>query len=159
VELGAGYPFQDDHRTGANWTAPVGSDFSTSCATFYPKQSTTACEHTATPAVCEKAEVADTDQALRQNVDQESAQELISGDRHDFLLAAMRIVFPAKRDSIILKRNQSMVGDGDAVGIASEIVQNMFGTAEGWLGVDDPVLMEELSEKLAKTTWFSKTLE
>ena len=52
-----------------------------------------------------------------------------------------------------------MVGDGDAVRIASEIVQNMLGTAEGWLGVDDPVLMEELSEKLAKTTWLSKTLE
>ncbi|HUC30433.1 MAG TPA: hypothetical protein VMR80_12635 [Candidatus Acidoferrum sp.] len=92
-------------------------------------------------------------------MDQESSQELICGDRHDLLLTAVRVVFPAKRDSIILERNQSMVGDGDAVRIASEIVQNMLGTAEGWLGVDDPVLMEELSEKLAKTTWLSKTLE
>jgi len=71
----------------------------------------------------------------------------------------MRIVFPAKRDSIIVERNQSMVGDGDAVRVASEIVQNMLGTAEGWLGIDDPVLMKELSEKLAKATWLSKTLE
>ena len=47
----------------------------------------------------------------------------------------------------------------DAVRIASEIVQNMLGTAEGWLGIDDPVLVEELSEKLAKATWLSKTLE
>ena len=86
-------------------------------------------------------------------------QELICGDRHDLLLAAVRIVFPAKRDSIILERHQSMVGDGDAVRIASEIVQNMLGTAEGWLGIDDPVLVEELSEKLAKATWLSKTLE
>src|SRR3984893_13288320 len=76
-----------------------------------------------------------------------------------FLLAAVRIVFPAKRDSIILERHQSMVGDGDAVRIAGEIVQKMFGTAEGWLGIDDPVLVEELSEKLAKATWLSKTLE
>jgi len=130
-----------------------------SCATLYPKQSTTACEHTATPVVCGKAEVADADQALRQNVDQESAQKLICGDRHDLLLATVCIVFPAKRDPIILERNQSMVGDGDAVRIASEIVQNMLGTAEGWLGIDDPVLVEELSEKLAKATWLSKTLE
>src|ERR1700730_2999722 len=76
-----------------------------------------------------------------------------------FLLAAVRIVFPAKRDSIILKRHQSMVGDGDAVRIAGEIVQNMLGTAEGWLGIDDPVLVEEPSDKLAKATWLSKTLE
>jgi hypothetical protein len=103
--------------------------------------------------------VADADQALRQNVDQESAQKLICGHCHDLLLAAVRIVFPEKRDSIILERNQSMVGDGDAVRIASEIVQNMLGTAEGWLGIDDPVLAKELSEKPWKATWLDKTLE
>jgi hypothetical protein len=86
-------------------------------------------------------------------VDQEAAQELICGDRHDFLLAAVGIVFPAKRDPIILERHQSMVGDGDAVRIAGEIIQNVLGTAERWLGIDDPVLVEELSEKLAKATW------
>lgn len=101
----------------------------------------------------------DADQALGQNVDQESAQELICRNGNNLLLTAVRIVFPAKRDSIVLKRNQSMVGDGDAVRIASEIVQNMLGTAEGWLGVDDPILAKELSEELAKTTWLSKTLE
>jgi hypothetical protein len=78
-------------------------------------------------------------------VDQESAQELICGERHDLLLATVRIVFPAKRDLIVLERNQSMIGDGDAVRIASEIVQNMLGTAEGGLGIDDPVLAKELS--------------
>jgi hypothetical protein len=51
-------------------------------------------------------------------VDQESAEELICGDRPDLLLAAVRIVFPAKRDAIILERNQSMIGDGDAMRIA-----------------------------------------
>jgi hypothetical protein len=71
-------------------------------------------------------------------VNEKTSQKLIGGDRHDFLLAAVGIVFIEKRDLIILKRNQAMVGDGDAVRIASEIVQNMLGTAEGWLGVDDP---------------------
>jgi hypothetical protein len=94
--------------------------------------------------------VADADQALGQNMDQEAAQELLCGDRHDLLSAAVRIVFPEKRDPIIPERNRSMVGDGDAVRLTSEIVQNMLGTAEGWLGMDDPVLVEALSEKLAK---------
>ena len=103
--------------------------------------------------------MADADQPFRENVDQESAQKLISGNRHDLLLTALCVVFPAKRDSVILESHQSMVGDGDAVRIAGKIVQNMLGTAEGWLGIDDPVLVEELSEKLAKATWLSKTLE
>ena len=159
MKLATGHPFDDEHGTGANRTAQLGGDLGISCTVVCTEQSTAACEHTATPAVGEKAEVADADQALGQNVDQESAQELICGDRHDLLLAAVRIVFPAKRDSIILERHQSMVGDGDAVRIAGEIVQNMLGTAEGWLGIDDPVFAEELSEKLAKATWLSKTLE
>src|SRR6266571_8475348 len=131
MKLATGHPFDDEHGTGANRTAQLGSDVRMSWATLYAKQGTAAYEHTATPAVGEKSEVADADQALGQNVDQEAAQELICGDRHDLLLAAVRIVFPAKRDAVILKRNQSMVGDGDAVRIASEIVQNMVGTAEG----------------------------
>jgi hypothetical protein len=159
VKLAAGHPFDDDHRTAANGTAQRDGDLSMSCTVTCPEQDTAACEHTATPAVGEKAEVPDADQALGQNVDQESAQKLVCGNGHNLLLAAVCIVFPAKRDSIILERHQSMVGDGDAVRIASEIVQNMLGAAEGWLGIDDPVLVEELSEKLAKTTRLSKTLE
>jgi hypothetical protein len=68
-------------------------------------------------------------------------------------------VSPAKAHLSVVEAQQSSVGDGDAVRIAGEIVQNMLGTAEGWLGIDDPVLVEELSEKQAKATWLSKTLE
>ena len=52
-----------------------------------------------------------------------------------------------------------MVGDGDAVRIAGEIVQNMLRIAEGWLGIDDPVLLEELSKELANATRIDQTLE
>src|SRR6266496_124273 len=159
MKLATGHPFDDDHRTAANRTAHLGRDLSMSFAVVCTKQSPAPCEHTAMPAVGKKAEVADADQTLRQNVDQESAQKLIYGDCHDLLLAAVRIVFPEKRDPIIVERNQSMVGDGDAVRIASEIVQNMLGTAEGWLGIDDPVLAKELSEKCSKVTWLHNTLE
>lgn len=37
--------------------------------------------------------------------------------------------------------------DGAAVGVAGKIVENVFGSSEGRLGVDDPLLPEELSEK------------
>ena len=52
-----------------------------------------------------------------------------------------------------------MVRDGNAMGVARQVVENVFSAAEGWLGIDDPVLVEELSEKLAKAMWLSKTLE
>jgi hypothetical protein len=51
-------------------------------------------------------------------MDQESSQKLICGNRQSLFLTAPRIVFPTKRDTIILERNQSMIGDGDAMRIA-----------------------------------------
>ncbi|MFZ1009336.1 MAG: hypothetical protein WAN65_21015 [Candidatus Sulfotelmatobacter sp.] len=76
-----------------------------------------------------------------------------------FCLPPWALVLPAKRHSIILKGDESMVGDRDAMGIAREIMQNMFGTAEGRLGVDDPVLLEKLSQKPAEATWLGQTPE
>jgi hypothetical protein len=52
-----------------------------------------------------------------------------------------------------------MVGDGDAVRIAGEIVQNMFRTSEGWLDVDHPVFAEEESQERVESAGLSKALE
>jgi len=38
---------------------------------------------------------------------------------------------------------ETVIGDGDAMGVAGEIAEHRMGTAEGWLGVDDPVLTEQ----------------
>ena len=40
-----------------------------------------------------------------------------------------------------------MVGDGDAMGVASQIMQDVLGPAEGWLGIDDPVLLIERAQE------------
>src|SRR5215469_13112459 len=39
-----------------------------------------------------------------------------------------------------------MVRDGDAMGIAPEILQYMLGTRERWFGVDHPVFAEQRSQ-------------
>jgi hypothetical protein len=80
----------------------------------------------------------------------ESAQELICGNGHDLLFAAMGIVSPAEGDAIILEGHETVVGDGDAMGVAGQIVENVFGAAEGRLGVDDPVLLAELPEEMVE---------
>ena len=84
-------------------------------------------------------------------MDEESSQELICGDGHDLLLAARSVVLPAEGDAILLERDETMVGDGDAMGVTSEVVKNVLRSSEGWLGVDDPVLGNELAQELAET--------
>src|SRR5260370_29713826 len=97
-------------------------------------------ERSTPPAVGEESEVSNAKHPLGQNVDEKAAQELIRGNGHDLLLAAVGVVSPAEGDAIALKGHETMVGDGDAVGIAGQVVENILGAAERWLGIDHPVL-------------------
>ena len=47
---------------------------------------------------------------------------------------------PAKGDLVVDESNESMIGDGDAMGVAAYIAQCLFGSSEGAFGVDVPVV-------------------
>ena len=104
-------------------------------------------------AVGEEAEVADADEAAGEQMQQEAAQELICGQGHKSLPVAMRGVAPAEGDVAVLECDESRVGDGDAMGISAEIAQRVLRSAEGALGVYDPVVTEEGSQPGAKSAW------
>src|ERR1019366_1097216 len=70
----------------------------------------------------------------------------------------MGIVSPAKGYVIVLEGHETMVGDGYAMSVAGQVVENMFGAAEGWLGVDDPILPEQLPEEGGETAWSGQIL-
>ena len=63
------------------------------------------------------------------------------------MLAVGCIILPAEGDAVILEADQAMVRDGDAVRVAGEVVEDVFGTAKRRLGIDDPVLQEELPQE------------
>jgi hypothetical protein len=86
---------------------------------------------------------------------QEAAQELMSGNGHDLLLAAVSIVPPAEGDAIVFGGNEPMVGNGDAMGVvlpdadwSMEILRLTEERIEGyyWRSLDHPVLQAELPE-------------
>jgi hypothetical protein len=66
-------------------------------------------------------------------------------------LGPMGIVFPAERDLAVLEGEQARVGDGDAMGVAGQVMEDVFGSAEGWLGVNDPVLPERGTAQSTKS--------
>ncbi len=67
-----------------------------SAACRYAEQSAATFERSTSSAVGEESEVADAHQAAGQNMKQEAAQELMGGNGHDLLLAAVGIVSPAE---------------------------------------------------------------
>src|SRR5258708_5112120 len=52
-----------------------------------------------------------------------------------------------------------MVRDRDTMGVAGEIVKNVFGTTEGRLGVDDPVPGKETPEEMLEAFRCGEFLE
>ena len=70
------------------------------------------------------------------------AQELLVAERHHTALAVMRIILPSKRHVSVGHLYKSMVGNRDAMGIASQIMQYVFWPAEWSLRIDHPILAE-----------------
>ena len=81
-------------------------------------------------AIGEKAVVADAVKAFGQSMQQEAADELVGRQGHDLGLVVMAIVFPAKGDLVVVDVDEAAVGNGDAVGVAPEIGQNLLWAAE-----------------------------
>jgi hypothetical protein len=55
-------------------------------------------------------------------------------------------VAPTKGDLAVLERNQSVVRDGDAMGVTAEIVEHILRTTKGWFGIDDPIFAKQRPE-------------
>ena len=55
----------------------------------------------------------------------------------------MAVVAPTEADLSVLDGEEAVVGDGDAVGVLTEVVEDLVGAGEGALGVDDPLGLAE----------------
>lgn len=77
--------------------------------------------------------------AVWNRVKQETADELVRIERHQLLLAGRSIILPSEGDLVSIDVDEAGVGDGNAMGIAAEIGQHLFGSGKGRLGIDDPV--------------------
>ena len=122
--------------SGSTASAPLVSAW----ALWHGEQLTRSRDVVGARAAGEQAVVADAVEAVRQDVDQEAADELVGGECHDLLAIATigTIVLPSEGDAGAVAGDQPAVGDGDAVGVARQIGQHGLWPAERALGIDDP---------------------
>lgn len=59
-------------------------------------------------------------------------------------------VTPAKGDFLVGERDQSVVGDGYAMGITAQITEHILGAPERWFRVDHLVFSEQWSQPRSK---------
>jgi len=90
--------------------------------------------------------VADADEALGEQMQEEAAQKLTERESHQLLLIVVSGVAPTKGDLAVVERNQSVVGDGYAMSVAAQVVEYELGTTERWFGVDDAIFSKQWPE-------------
>lgn len=92
-------------------------------------------------------------------MEQKSADELGGVNLLSAPLTVASIVLVAKDDVFAFHAKEPIVGNGDAMGIASEILENRLGPTEGPLGKDDPVSVCELIKESLKCDGMAQFFE
>ncbi len=77
-------------------------------------------------------------------------QELRCRECHEALLVPACIVLPTESDLFAIKRDQPVIADGNAMGIAAQIAKHRYGTRHRLFDVDDPVFPAQRLEKSAE---------
>src|ERR1700730_3689976 len=102
-------------------------------------------------AARQQAVVADAVKALRQDMQDEAPDELGGRQRHGLVAARAfdSIVLVTERDASLVGLDQPAVGDGEAMGVARKVGQNLLWSGEWRLGVDVPAgVIERFEEGL-----------
>jgi hypothetical protein len=91
----------------------------------------------------QETEVADAHEAWGKHMEQKPAQELLDRQSQQALLVGVSGVSPTKGDLVTGQGPEAMVGEGDPMGIGTQIVEDIVRTPERGLAIDDPVLAEQ----------------
>src|ERR1700744_5019754 len=92
-------------------------------------------------AIAEEAEVPDAVKSVRQHMDQEAADELLGREGHRLPAAVVPVILPAEAEFAVIHGQQAVVGDGDAMGIAPYVVEDLSRPGERPLGIDHPLCL------------------
>jgi len=87
-------------------------------------------------------------ESRRQGMQQEAADKLFR--RYGHLSALLPILGPVllvlESDLAVIHILYPVIADGDAMGVAAQIIDDLLGTAKGRLGIDDPLAAAQRSQ-------------
>src|SRR5512137_221703 len=104
----------------------------------------------------QEAIMADAVKAVREDMQQKAANELVGREAHDPTAPLAAIVLVRESDVVVAGCDQPRIGDRCAVSVAREIGEHLLGTAERRLGVDDPIRLAQRNDALGESAWFAE---
>ena len=96
---------------------------------------------------------------MRQNVEKKTADEFLRGKGHRFLLALVPIILISEAHLTAFDVQQAVVGDGDAMSVAADVIQHLLRSGEGPLGIDDPLALTDRLQITGKLAAIAKIFQ
>ena len=96
-------------------------------------------------AIAKQPVMPDFHKPIRQNMDQKPADKLRRGNSHQFPPAAVPVIPPLEGDHAVFHADDTVIRNGDAMGISAEIFHYAGGAFERRLTVNDPFLFVQRS--------------
>jgi hypothetical protein len=78
-------------------------------------------------------------EAPRQDMQQKAPEEFDRVERHEALTITALVILPPEGHLAIGTGKKPPIGDGHAVGIASQVAEDPLWSRQRWLGIDHPL--------------------
>ena len=75
---------------------------------------------------------------------QEPSDELVSLEGHGLLTVMVCIIPPEEGNLAVAEGEDTVISDGDPMGISAEVLKDSLGAIEGWFAIDDPLFLVEM---------------
>jgi hypothetical protein len=94
--------------------------------------------------------VPDADISRGKDMEKEPSDELIGLERHSLLFIPIGIVPPAERDIAVLDFDDTVIADGNPMGISAKVLKDTLSSVKRRFAVDNPFFMIELYSECLK---------
>ena len=101
----------------------------------------------------------DAHETARQHMQQEASQELLNRKSPYPLLVSVCGVPPAECDLIVLKTNETAVGNRNSMRVSAEVAKHLFGAAERRFAICNPAQAGKLTDETPKESGLRPALE
>ena len=108
-------------------------------------------DHIFSQAIAEKAEMSDFAKTCWQDMVEKTSYKLYMRKGHCFVgYGSIVVFFVLECNGAVIDFKNSIIGDGDAVGISGNILQDMFGTCKRLFDIAVPIFSGEFGDKFFK---------
>ena len=110
-------------------------------------------------AVGQDPVIADALEAAGQDVEEKASNKLTGIQGHGLLQTVSVVVLAGEGDLGVLDANEAMIGNGYAVGVARQVIEDGIGACKRRFGMNDPFPASTVVEKRCKRVGFGQCFD